>query len=145
MNARLRALQALIRLRKMDLDEARSRLSYAMAQETAAQQKVQRLRTEMQQEREQLDVSPASTEAFRNWLPLAENILEKACQDLHDAHLVSEQAGAFVVHAKAALQAAEKLLEKQQEQEKIEADRRMQAEMDDLSARCRSAFLELGP
>ncbi|MFT8590382.1 MAG: flagellar FliJ family protein [Acetobacter orientalis] len=145
MNARLRALQALIRLRKMDLDEARSRLSYAMAQETAAQQEVQRLRTEIQQEREQLDVSPASTEAFRNWLPLAENILEKACQELHDAHLVSEQAGAFVVHAKAALQAAEKLLEKQQEQEKIEADRRTQAEMDDLSARCRSAFLELGP
>ncbi|MDN6041004.1 MAG: flagellar FliJ family protein [Acetobacter sp.] len=144
MNARLRALQALIRLRKMDLDEARSRLSYAMAQETAAQQEVQRLRTEMQREREQLDVSPASTEAFRNWLPLAENILEKACQELHDAHLVSEQAGAFVVHAKAALQAAEKLLEKQQEQEKIEADRCTQAEMDDLSARCRSAFLELG-
>lgn len=145
MNARLRALQALIRLRKMDLDEARSRLSYAMAQETAAQQEVQRLRTEMQQEREQLDVSLASAEAFRNWLPLAENILEKACQELHDAHLVSEQAGAFVVHAKAALQAAEKLLEKQLEQEKIEADRRTQAEMDDLSARCRSAFLELGP
>ncbi|MFT9458241.1 MAG: flagellar FliJ family protein [Acetobacter orientalis] len=145
MNARLRALQALIRLRKMDLDEARSRLSYAMAQETAAQQEVQRLRTEMQQEREQLDVSLASAEAFRNWLPLAENILEKACQDLHDAHLVSEQAGAFVVHAKAALQAAETLLAKQQEQEKIEADRRTQAEMDDLSARCRSAFLELGP
>ncbi|MCP1216562.1 flagellar FliJ family protein [Acetobacter orientalis] len=145
MNARLRALQALIRLRKMDLDEARSRLSYAMAQETAAQQEVQRLRTEMQREREQLDVSPASAEAFRNWLPLAENILEKACQELHDAHLVSEQAGAFVVHAKAALQAAEKLLEKQLEQEKIEADRRTQAEMDDLSVRCRSAFLELGP
>lgn len=145
MNARLRALQALIRLRKMDLDEARSRLSYAMAQETAAQQEVQRLRTEMQREREQLDVSPASAEAFRNWLPLAESVLEKACQELHDAHLVSEQAGAFVVHAKAALQAAEKLLEKQLEQEKIEADRRTQAEMDDLSARCRSAFLELGP
>lgn len=145
MNARLRALQALIRLRKMDLDEARSRLSYAMAQETAAQQEVQRLRTEMQREREQLDVSPASAEAFRNWLPLAESVLEKACQELHDAHLVSEQAGAFVVHAKAALQAAEKLLEKQLEQEKIEADRRTQAEMDDLSVRCRSAFLELGP
>lgn len=145
MNPRTRALQALIRLRKMELDDARGRLSYAMAQETQAQNAVDVQRATIQNERQQLDVSPTSAEAFRNWLPLAEGILEKTCQDLHDAHLVSEQAGQFVVQAKAALQAAETLLEKQQEQEKIEQDRKTQAEMDDLSARCRPAFLDLGP
>lgn len=145
MNARMRALQALIRLRKMELDEARGRLSYAMGQETLAQNEVDSKRAEIQNERLQLGESPASAEAFRNWLPLAEGLLDKACQELHDAHLVSEQAGYFVVQAKAALQAAEKLLEKQQEQEKLEQDRKTQAEMDDLSARRQPAFLDLGP
>ena len=141
MNARMRTLQALIRLRKIELDEARAHLSQAMADENAAQREVERLHTEMLTERAQLDVTPASAEAFRNWLPLAENQLEVATQTAHDAHLVSEQAGHFVVQAKAALQAAEKMFTKQQEQEREAQDRRTQAEMDDLSARGRQVFL----
>lgn len=140
MNARMRTLQALIRLRKIELDEARARLSHAVAEENAAQREVERLHTEMLTERAQLGVTPASAEAFRNWLPLAENQLDAATERAQDAHLVSEQAGHFVMQAKAALQAAEKMFAKQQEQEKEAQDRRTQAEMDDLSARGRSAF-----
>lgn len=139
MEARARALQALIRLRKTEVDQAKAALARMLAEEHAALGRLETRRAAIETERRETLVGQVSSDDFRLWLPAGREAVESAETMLHAARCASDQAREALMRANAALKAAEAILDKRLEEEREMRTRREQAEIDDLSRRGRVA------
>ncbi|QEO16904.1 flagellar FliJ family protein [Acetobacter vaccinii] len=138
-NPRTRALQALIRLRKTEVEQARSAMAAALAHEQAAIDHTEAQRARIVSERAAIDSGGATMDDFRSWFPLGREAVQKALMQQHSAEAETEQARKVLMEANGALKAAETLLETRLKEEKDLRERREMAEIDDLSRRNRMA------
>ncbi|MCE2576810.1 flagellar FliJ family protein [Komagataeibacter sp. FNDCR2] len=135
MDARTRALQALIRLRQTEVDQAKSALSEAMGKENAAIAHVERQRALIESERVKAASGQVSMDDFRVWLPSGKEAVQQAEHALIAVRQVSDQAREALIQANAAQKAAQAIMDRRLEEEKETLARREQAEIDDLSRR----------
>lgn len=139
-SARTRSLHALIRLRKKEVDEARAGMARALAAEHAAMTELERQLTQIEVERDEAE-GDAGRESFRLWLPVAQENVGRAEQVVRKTHNDSTRVREELIQANAAFKAAQTLLEKREEEERVLQARREQADLDDLSRRVRPFFL----
>ncbi|WP_230975551.1 flagellar FliJ family protein [Acetobacter garciniae] len=135
MDPRTRALHALARLRKTEADQAQAALAQALADERTASGTVDACRARIESERVAATGDITLAEAFRDWLPIGREAVERAQEALNAARRASGQARAAMIRANAALKAAQAIVDKRQEEENEIRARREQAEIDDLSRR----------
>ncbi|MFT9089332.1 flagellar FliJ family protein [Acetobacter okinawensis] len=139
-SARIRSLRALIRVRKTEVDEARAGMSRALAAESAAMAELERQLTQIEVERDEAE-GDAGRESFRLWLPIAQEEVARAEQVVRRTRADSQRVREELIQANAAFKAAQTLLEKREEEERVVRARREQAELDDLARRRRPPFL----
>ncbi|WP_246375259.1 flagellar export protein FliJ [Gluconacetobacter takamatsuzukensis] len=137
MASRTRTLQSLIRLRKTEVDEAKSTLAQALANEEAARQHLESLQASIAAEQRAASAGQTSMDDFRRWLPTGQQAVTRAAEALHSVKAVSDQARDALMQVNAALKATESILEKRVEEEKTTRSRREQAEIDDLTPHVR--------
>ncbi|GAB6969147.1 hypothetical protein JCM25156A_31860 [Komagataeibacter kakiaceti JCM 25156] len=135
MDARTRALQALIRLRQTEVDQAKSALSEAMSRENAAIAQVERQRALIESEQVKAVSGQVAMDDFRAWLPAGKEAVERARQALIPVRQASDQAREALIQANAAQKAAQAIMDRRLAEEKETLARREQAEIDDLSRR----------
>ncbi|MBL7236456.1 MAG: flagellar FliJ family protein [Komagataeibacter hansenii] len=135
MDPRMRGLQALIRLRKTEVDEAKSALAKAMAEENAAVAYRDRQHALIESEQREATAGRTSMDDFRQWLPAGRAAVERAERAILPLRQASDQARGALMQANAALKAAQAIVDKRLEEEKEIRERREQAEIDDLSRR----------
>ena len=131
-------LDALLRLRQQDLDEARKLLSEALARAMLAADDVKAAEQNMVRERDaamDLSADDRIVEAYSRWLPTGRATLDRARSREQDAAVDVESCRARVNLARSALEVAEKLAEKRARQQMKQAEKREQAVLDDLAAR----------
>ncbi|GAN70603.1 hypothetical protein [Acetobacter syzygii] len=139
-SARIRSLNALIRLRKTEVDEAKAGMARALAAENAALTELDRQLTQIEVERDEAE-GDAGRESFRLWLPIAQENVAQAEKAVYKTRQDSIRVREELIHANAAFKAAQTLLDKREEEERILRTRREQAELDDLSRRSRPFFM----
>ncbi|MCP1241693.1 hypothetical protein GOB86_05500 [Acetobacter lambici] len=139
-SARIRSLKALIRVRKKEVDEARAGMSRALAAENAAMTELERQLTQIEVERDEAE-GDAGRETFRLWLPVAQENLARAEDVVRKTRNDSMRVREELIQANAAFKAAQTLLDKREEEERVLQARREQAELDDLARRARPFFL----
>ncbi|MDN6713079.1 MAG: flagellar FliJ family protein [Acetobacter sp.] len=139
-SARIRSLHALIRVRKKEVDEARAGMARALAAESAALADLERQLTQSEVERDEAE-GDAGHESFRLWLPIAQENVARAEQVVLRTRNDSMRVREELIQANAAFKAAQTLLEKREEEERVLLARREQAELDDLARRARPFFL----
>lgn len=83
----------------------------------------------------------AGRESFRLWLPIAQENVARAEQVVLRTRNDSMRVREELIQANAAFKAAQTLLEKREEEERVLLARREQAELDDLARRARPFFL----
>lgn len=131
-------LEALLRLRRLAVDEARRGLAECLRLESEAATAVSAIRASMERETEaatSLMAGDAEVEAFAAWL---RRILPK----LHAAEVAEAEAEAATVEARGVLGAAragvravEETLERHAAAAQAEAERKAQAEIDEAALR----------
>ncbi|WP_338333299.1 hypothetical protein [Acetobacter sp. LMG 32666] len=139
-SARIRSLKALIRVRKKEVDEARAGMSRALAAENAALTELERQLTQIEVERDEAE-GDAGRETFRLWLPVAQENVARAEDMVRKTRNDSIRVREELIQANAAFKAAQTLLDKREEEERVLQLRREQAELDDLARRARPFFL----
>ncbi|RFD21545.1 hypothetical protein DY926_00120 [Komagataeibacter melaceti] len=137
MDARTRALQALIRLRQTEVDQAKTALAEAVGKENAALDLVEKRRALIESEQERAVSGQVSMDDFRTWLPAGRDAVEQAQKALSAARQVSDQAREVLIQANAAQKAAQAIMDRRLEEEAETRARREQTEIDDLSRRNR--------
>lgn len=137
MDARTRALQALIRLRQTEVDQAKTALAEAVGKENAALDLVEKRRALIESEQERAVSGQVSMDDFRVWLPAGRDAVEQAQKALSAARQVSDQAREVLIQANAAQKAAQAIMDRRLEEEAETRARREQTEIDDLSRRNR--------
>ena len=135
MDPRTRALHALVRLRRTEADQAQAALAKALADERTAFELVEARRAQIESERQTAAGDDTLGAAFRDWLPVGREAVERAQAGLNTARQASERARASMIQAHAALKAAQAIVDKRHEEENEMRARREQAEIDDLSRR----------
>lgn len=135
MDARTRALQALIRLRQTEVDQAKTALAEAVGKENAALALVERRRALIESEQERAVSGQVSMDDFRTWLPAGRDAVEQAQKALFAARQVADQAREVLIQANAAQKAAQAIMDRRLEEEAETRARREQTEIDDLSRR----------
>lgn len=135
MDARTRTLQALIRLRQTEVDQAKTALAEAVGKENAALALVERRRALIESEQERVVSGQVSMDDFRVWLPAGRDAVEQAQKTLFAARQVSDQAREALIQANAAQKAAQAIMDRRLEEEAETRARREQTEIDDLSRR----------
>lgn len=139
-SARIRSLRALIRVRKNEVDEARAGMARALAAESAAMAELERQLTQIEVERDEAE-GDAGRESFRRWLPVAQEDVARAEKVVQKTRNDSFRVREELIQANAAFKAAQTLLDKREEEQRVLLARREQAELDDLARRTRPFFM----
>lgn len=136
---RIRALNALIRLRKTEVEQARNALAAALAEEQNAIAYTEAQKTRMKTEQEAVKTGQVDLSDFCLWFPVGQDAIEHAQKQQAIAEASTEQTRAALMNAHGALKAAETLLETRLKEEKERREHREMAEIDDLSRRLKSS------
>ncbi|MFT8718999.1 flagellar export protein FliJ [Acetobacter sp.] len=131
-------LDALLRLRRQELDEAKKLLAEALARAMTASDAVKSAEQDMVRERDiamDLSADDRVVESYSRWLPKGRMALERARKQEQEASIDVESCRVRVNLARTALEAAENLSEKRAKEAQELAEKREQAMLDDLSAR----------
>jgi flagellar export protein FliJ len=129
-------LEALLRLRRLAADEARSALADCLRNEDAAVQAIAAIVAAIERETDaasSLATGDAEVEAFATWL-------RRMRPRQHAAHLAEDQAEAetarariILATARTAVQAAEDMLEEHAAARRANAERRAQYDLDEVT------------
>jgi flagellar export protein FliJ len=131
-----RALQTVLRLRHLAVDEAKRELSAMLAAETDADAAEHNAQTAIRREIDAataLDAGDGAVEAFAAWLPLGQAALEAAKRRRDEAEMAVTQARAALRVARADEAAVERLMATQDSAQASEAARREQAMLDEIA------------
>ena len=131
-----RALQTVLRLRHLAVDEAKLALAEKLAAETDADAQVHRAQTAIRREIDaatSLDAGDGVVEAFAAWLPRGQAALEHAQRQRNEAEMAVTQARAALSVARADEAAVERLLATQDAAAAAEIARHEQAEQDEMA------------
>ncbi|MBV1837944.1 flagellar export protein FliJ [Acetobacter estunensis] len=130
-------LDSLLKIRRLELDEAKKLLSEALARSVTASDAVKNAEQDMVRERNaaiDLAANDQAVEAYSRWLPVGRAALDRARRSERDATAEVESCRMRVNLARSALEVAEKLAEKRAKEQQVLAEKREQAALDDLSA-----------
>lgn len=136
---RIRALNALIRLRKTEVEQARNALAAALAEEQNAIAYTEAQKNRMKTEQAAANTGQVDFNDFCLWFPVGQEAIEHAQEQQAIAESSTEQTRATLMKANGALKAAETLLEQRLKEEKERRAHREMAEIDDLSRRLKSS------
>lgn len=136
---RTRALNALIRFRKTEVEQARNALAAALAEEQNAIAYTEAQKARMKTEQEAANTGQVNLSDFCLWFPAGQEAIEHAQEQQAIAEASTEQTRAALMNAHGALKAAETLLEARLKEEKERREHREMAEIDDLSRRLKSS------
>jgi flagellar export protein FliJ len=131
-----RALQTVLRLRHLAVDEAKRALAEKLAAETDADAMEHMAQTAIRREADAasaLDAGDGAVEAFAAWLPHGRAALEQARRRRNEAEMAVTQARAALKVARADEAAVERLLATQDAARAAEAARRDQAAQDEAA------------
>ena len=133
-------LDIIARLRRQAVDAARRDLAEALRLEEAATQSARAAAGAIMREQEaasHIDASDAAAEAFAKWLPHGRLALELAREAQSRAQDSAIRARACLGAARAAAEAIEQMLARQQAEQRAQALRHEQAELDEIARRPR--------
>ncbi len=134
------ALEALVRLRHLAVDQARRALADCLAAETTADSAAAALEAQVEHEADaaaSLTTEDADVEAFAVWLRRIRPEQEAVHRAQDEAALATARARAVLSAAHAAAQAAEEMLQHHVAARRIEAERQAQQEIDEAAGACR--------
>ena len=140
-------LDALLRVRRMALDEARRLLAACLDAELEADRSRSRAEAEIARERgvaERLDGGDAAVEAFAAWLPGARARVQGALAQQDRAAAETARARAGVSIARGAHEAAEEARERKRQSAEAARRRQEQLGLDEAASR-RAAARDPGP
>lgn len=133
-------LLAVVRLRRMALDDASREFAECLRRETAAQQAAAAVEAAIVREADaatSLAADDAVVEAFGTWLKRARADLRAAQTAHEDAEIETTRARAVLQAARAAVKAAEQMLAEKQASRQATLARREQAALDETGQRSR--------
>jgi flagellar export protein FliJ len=131
-------LESLLRLRQVALDEARRELAGCLRAESETAAAVAAIEAAIEREAEaasSLAAGDAEVEAFAAWLRRIRPEQRAAIAAAAAAEAATAQARAVLGAARAAVRAAETMIEKKAAEARAEADRKTQAELDEVASR----------
>lgn len=135
------SLRAVIRLRQSLVEEAGRHLANCIEAETEATEIVRDLAAEIARQRaaaEEIDSSDADVEAFIAWLGRERGRLQELAAAQDRAAVLTGQARAELLAARAALKAVELLRDEAARAAALEEQRREQRDIDEIAGRSRS-------
>lgn len=127
-------LLAVVRLRRMALDDASREFAESLRREAEAQQAAAAVEAAIAREAEaatSLAADDATVEAFGIWLKRARQDLRLAQAARDDAEIETTRVRAVLQAARAAVKAAEQMLAEKQAAQQATLARRQQAELDE--------------
>ena len=130
------ALQMVLRLRHLAVDEAKRALAEYLAAETRAEAAEHTAQSAIRREAEvatALEAGDGAVEAFAAWLPRGQAALEQARRRRNEVELAVTQARAALRVARADEAAVERLLATQDAAQAAEGARREQAALDETA------------
>ncbi len=133
-------LEALLRLRRLGVDEARRGLAECLRLESEAATAVGGIEAAIEREMEaatNLAAGDAEVEAFAAWLRRIRPKQRAAHEAADAAEAETAQARYVLGAAQAAVRAVEEMLDQHAAAVHAEAERRAQAEIDEAAQRCR--------
>ena len=136
------SLRAVIRLRQSLVEEAGRHLANCIEAETEATEAVRELAAEIARQRaaaEEIDSSDADVEAFIAWLGRERGRLEELSAAQDRATVLTGQARAELLAARAALKAVEMLRDEAARAAALEEQRREQRDIDEIAGRSRGS------
>ena len=131
-------LRALLRLRRMAADEARRDLAERLRIESDAAAVVAEIEAAIQRENEfatSLASGDADVETFVAWLRRMQPRQQAARAAEEEAAAATLHARVVLAAARAAVKAAEEMLEQRMAAERAKAERKAQAELDEIAQR----------
>ena len=134
-------LEALLRLRRMAADEARRGLAECLRVESEAAAAVAAIKAAIERETEvatSLAAGDAEVEAFGAWLRRIRPKQRAALAAEDEAETATVRARTLLGAARAAVRAAEEMLEKHAAAAQAAAERRAQGEIDEAALQCRT-------
>jgi len=131
------ALQSLLRLRRIALDDASRRVADCLARERQAEERLAAAELAIARETDvaRLSLSDAEVEAFANWLPVGRRNQLAAEKDRNQAARETELARATLELARGAVRATETLIEQREAARRQVAERQAQAALDEIGLR----------
>ncbi len=131
------ALQTVMRIRKLAVDEAKRALAEALTVEDAARREADAADAQIGIEGEiaaDLDTGDGAVEAFAAWLPVgrAQAIRTRAAHEQTLLEVARARAGLGA--ARAAAEAADNLQQRKEAEAAVQANRRSQAVLDEIAA-----------
>ncbi len=132
-----RALDTLLRLRKLEADQARRALGEAAARETAARHAADQARAArtLEQAAAAGDASDLVARAFADWLPASARMIEAADADCEREELAATAARTALAGRKAAFEAVESVVAERDVAARRRLARRAQLVLDELGQR----------
>ena len=130
------ALQTVMRIRKLAVDEAKRALAEALSAEDAARTEAEAAEAQIGIEGEiaaDLNSDDGAVEAFARWLPTGRAIAARTRAAHEQTLLEVARARAGLSAARAAAEAAERLKQRREAEAAVEAGRRSQAAMDEIA------------
>jgi flagellar protein FliJ len=136
MTAVKHSLQALARIRVIAVDEARRELATRLDEETRAAERERTCKRVIAREREaaeSIQTQDAAVEAFAAWLPVGQAELDTARRVRTRAEAASARARASLNAARASLETIESMLAASAAKQRLDLERREQAELDEFA------------
>jgi hypothetical protein len=133
-------LEALLRLRRMTADEARRGLAECLRIESETVAAVAAIKASIARETEaatSLAADDAEVEAFGAWLRRMRPVQRAAIAAKEDAETATVRARTVLGAARAAVRAAEDMLEKRAAAAQAAAEHKAQGEIDEAALRCK--------
>ncbi|HEY6431690.1 MAG TPA: flagellar FliJ family protein [Acetobacteraceae bacterium] len=133
-------LLAVVRLRRMALDDASREFAECLRREAEAEQAASAVEAAIVREADaatSLTADDAVVEAFGKWLKRARNDLRAAQTAQENAEIETTRVRAVLQAARAAVKAAEQMLAEKQASERATLARREQADLDETGLRSR--------
>lgn len=137
---RIDTLSALLKLRRIAVEESKRGLAVSIARETEAQARAAEADRRLEEEAEaamDLAADDNIVEAYARWLPIGRRAADAAQLALEDAISATAHARATLDAARAAEKAALEALEKATEMQEAAADKKNQMALDEAAARQR--------
>lgn len=130
-------LDALVRLRRLAVDQARRALADCLRSEEETEAAVARIAAAIERETDaatDLSTSDADVETFAAWLRRVRPEQHAAHAALDQAEVETIRARAVVAAARAAVRAAEEMVERHEAERRADAARHAQREIDEAAA-----------
>jgi flagellar export protein FliJ len=130
-------LHGLVRLRQLAADEARGLLADCLRDEEAAEGAAARIAASIERETDaaiSLSTTDAQVEAFAAWLRRIRPEQQAAHAAQDQAEIETARARAMVAAARAALEAAEDMVQRHAAALRAEAERQAQRDLDEVAA-----------